>query len=123
MAIPRILFAVPLLVAGAFLPAAGADPVKAPSGTVGMDHEVFTSDVVTIRRGQTLTLVNDSRWAHIIGPGRDGSLAEGDRNPMRERVLTETDDRYTTLPWNAPGTYYLTCSMHPDMTVKVVVTD
>jgi len=84
MAIPRILFAVPLLVAGAFLPAAGADPVKAPSGTVGMDHEVFTSDMVTIRRGETLTLVNDSRWAHIIGPGRDGSLAEADRNPMRE---------------------------------------
>jgi plastocyanin len=123
MAIPRILFAVPLLVAGAFLPAAGADPVKAPSGTVGMDHEVFTSDMVTIRRGETLTLVNDSRWAHIIGPGRDGSLAEADRNPMRERVLTETDDRYTTQPWTVPGTYYLTCSMHPDMTVKVVVTD
>jgi plastocyanin len=123
VAIPRILFAVPLLLAGALLPAAGADPVKAPSGMVGMGHEVFTIDEIAIHTGDTLTLVNDSRWAHIIGPGRDGSLAEANRNPMHERVMTETDDRYTTQPWIVPGTYWLTCSMHPDMTVKVVVTD
>jgi plastocyanin len=123
MSIPRILFAVPLLVAGAFLPAAGADPAKAPTGAVGMGHEVFTTDVVTIHRGDTLTLANDSRWAHIIGPGRDGTLAEADGVPMRERVLTEMNDSYTTPPWNVPGTYYITCSMHPEMTVKVVVTD
>jgi plastocyanin len=123
MAIPRILFAIPLLLAGAFLPAAGADPVTPPTGTVGMGHEVFTTDQITVHRGETVTLVNNSRWAHIIGPGRDGSLLEDDGVPMRERVLTETDDSYTTASWDKPGTYYLTCSMHPEMTVKVIVTD
>jgi plastocyanin len=34
-----------------------------------------------------------------------------------------SNDRYTTPPFTVPGTYYITCSMHPDMTVKVVVTD
>jgi plastocyanin len=122
MTIPRILFAIPLLAAGAFLPAAGTDPPKPPPGVVGMDHEVFTTNEITVHRGDTLTLVNNSRWAHIIGPGRDGTLALADGVPMRERALTETNDSYTTPPWNEPGTYYMSCSIHPEMTVKVTVT-
>ncbi|TCO62213.1 cupredoxin domain-containing protein [Actinocrispum wychmicini] len=123
MSIPRILFAIPLLVAGAFLPAAGAEPPAPPSGDVGMAHETFTTDVITIHRGETLTLVNNSRWAHIIGPGQDGTLTDADAVPMHMRVMTETNDSYTTPPWNETGTFYLTCSMHPEMTVKVIVTD
>jgi plastocyanin len=34
----------------------------------------------------------------------------------------ETTDVYTTGAWNTAGTFYLTCSVHPEMTVKVVVT-
>jgi plastocyanin len=123
MALPRILIAVPLIVAGAFIPAAGPTPVKAPTGTVGMGHEVFTTKEVQIHRGDTLTFVNDSRYMHIIGPGRDGTLAEADGEPMNRRVLMPTNASYTTPPFTVPGTYYITCSMHPEMTVIVVVTD
>ena len=121
MAFPKILFALPLLVAGAFLPAIGASPPTPPSGVVGMDHEVFTIDEITVHRGDTLTFANNSRWLHILGPGRDGLLGEVDGLPMHERALTEINDRYTTGQWNALGTFYITCSMHPDMTVKVIV--
>jgi plastocyanin len=123
MAIPRILFALPLLAAGAFLPAAGADPPAAPAGVVGMAHEVFTINEISVRRGDTLTLVNNSRWLHIIGPGEGGTLTAAKGNPMNLRVLTEINDSYTTPAWQDDGTYYLTCSIHPDMTVKVVVND
>jgi len=123
MALPRVLFAVPLIVAGAFLPATGAAPVQAPAGAVGMIHEDFSVKEVQIHRGETLTLVNDSRYMHIIGPGRDGTLAEATGEPIRHRVLMPTNDSYTTPPFNVPGTYYITCSMHPEMTVKIVVTD
>jgi plastocyanin len=123
MALPRILIAVPLIVAGAFLPAVGPAPGKAPAGAVGMGHEVFTTKEVRIHRGQTLTFANDSRYMHIIGPGRDGTLATAAGEPMQERVLMPTNANYTTTPFNVPGTYYITCSMHPEMTVKVVVTD
>ncbi|HEY7593156.1 MAG TPA: hypothetical protein VH969_08365 [Actinophytocola sp.] len=121
MAIPRILFAIPLLAAGAFLPAVGAAPATPPSDVVGMDHEVFTIDKITVHRGDTLTFANNSRWMHIIGPGRGGLLVEKDGLPMHERALTEIDDHYTTGRWNTLGTYYITCSMHPLMTVKVTV--
>jgi len=123
MAFPRILFAVPLIVAGAFIPAVGAAPAKAPAGAVGMEHENFAVKDVQIHTGETLTFTNDSRYMHIIGPGRDGTLAETDGEPMQRRVLMPTNDSYTTPPFNVPGTYYITCSMHPEMTVKVVVTD
>jgi plastocyanin len=123
MALPRILIAVPLIVAGAFLPAVGPAPAKAPAGAVGMGHEVFTIKKVQIHRGETLTFANDSRYMHIIGPGRDGTLAAADGDPLRERVLMQTNASYTTAPFNVPGTYYITCSMHPEMTVKIVVTN
>jgi plastocyanin len=123
MAVPKILFALPLLLAGAFLPAAGASPPTPPSSVVGMDHEVFTINSITVHRGDRLTFVNNSRWLHILGPGRVGSLAEVDGLPMHERALTEINDRYTTGKWNETGTFFITCSMHPDMTVKVIVNE
>jgi len=123
MALPRVLIAVPLIVAGAFLPAANRVTVKAPPSAVGMGHEVFTTEEIQIHRGDTLTLVNDSGYMHIVGPGRDGTLTETAGEPMRRRVLMATNATYTTPPFNTPGTYYFTCSMHPEMTVKVVVTD
>jgi plastocyanin len=123
VALPRILIAVPLIVAGAFLPAASQVTVQAPPGAIGMGHEVFTTKEIRIHRADTLTFVNDSGYMHIVGPGRDGTLAEAAGEPMRRRVLMETDATYTTPPFDTPGTYYFTCSMHPEMTVKVVVTD
>jgi plastocyanin len=123
MAFPRILLAVPLVAAGLFLPAWGADPAKPPAGVLGMKHEAFSSTEVTVACGSTLTMRNNSRWAHIIGPGQDGLLVAATAAvPVPRRVLTETGATYTTGVWTVPGTYFLTCSVHPEMTVKVVVT-
>jgi plastocyanin len=121
--IPRILFAVPVLVAGMLAPTAGAALSKAPSTALGMGHEGFARPVVTIHRGQTLTLVNDSHFVHTIGPGKDGTLGDIQGVPMTGRKMMESNARYTTGQWNLPGTYTMTCSVHPEMTVKVIVTN
>jgi plastocyanin len=123
MALPRILIAVPLIVAGAFLPAATSVTVTAPPGTIGMEHEDFTTKNITLHIGDTLTFVNDSGYMHIVGPGRDGTLAETTGEPMQRRVLMATNAKYTTPPFQQTGTFWFTCSMHPEMTVKVVVTN
>ena len=123
MAIPRILLVVPLLLGGMFLPAAGVDPAKPAAGVLGMNHEAFSTKEVTVSCGDTLTMENDSRWVHIIGPGTGGLLVAAKGVPVTRRELTETGDVYTTGAWTTPGTYYLTCAVHPEMTVKVVVTD
>jgi plastocyanin len=123
MRIPRILFAAPLLAAGIFLPAAGDALVAPAGGVVGMDHEVFTQNEVTLHQGQTLTLTNNSRWIHIIGAGRGGRLDDATSAiPVDYRRLMESNQSYTSGKWEKPGTYFITCSVHPLMTVKVVVT-
>ena len=123
MAFPRILLAVPLLVAGIVVPAAAA-PATPQSGAITMEHEMFSQDSVTIHRGQKLTLVNNSLFIHIIGPGHDGTLTPAPQGvPMADRVLMQTNDTYTTTAWNKPGTYWLTCSVHPEMNIKVIVTN
>jgi len=140
--LPRVLLAVPLLVAGALIPGVTRSPEPAPTGTVGMGHETFTvADVdadpaagaegdeyaaVKIRRGTALTFVNDSRWLHVIGPGEDGRITSEPGAPSlgpRGAFLSQTGQTYTTATWNTPGTYSVTCSLHPEMTVRVTVTD
>jgi plastocyanin len=36
--------------------------------------------------------------------------------------LMQTNSVYSTGVWDTPGTYYVTCSVHPKMTLEVVVT-
>jgi len=53
---------------------------------------------------------------HIIGPGRHAILSAERGVPVDGRHLMETTDVYTTGAWNTAGTFYLTCSVHPEMT-------
>ena len=123
MAVPRFLVALPLLALGMYLPAAGAAPKPAPANTLGMVHEDFAAESVTLHCGDTLTMTNNSRFIHIIGAGRDGAVVDTDGVPVRGLHMMETNAVYQTYKWNTPGTFYLTCSVHPEMTVKVVVTE
>ena len=121
---PRILFVIPGLLAGLLLPAAFVHaPKPAPHGAVGMVSEMFAQRVVTIHRGERITFVNDSRLVHVIGPGRDGHIVSPIGGvPVLGWHLMQTNGVFTTAPWRTPGTYYLTCSVHPEMNLKVVVT-
>src|SRR5689334_6779011 len=83
MAVPRIFLVVPLLLLGMYLPAAGSHVNDPPPGALGMKHEHFAADEVHVRCGQTLTMENDSRWAHIIGPGQDGLLETDGNVPVQ----------------------------------------
>lgn len=121
MVLPRISLIVPLLLSGLFLPAPGEEPARPPTGTLGMVHEGFSHKEVALSCGEGLTMKNSSRWVHIIGPGRGGLLVAAKGVPVVRRKLMETNDIFTTGPWTSPGVQYLTCAVHPEMTVKVVV--
>lgn len=123
MSVPRVLLVVPFLVGGAFLPAIGAEPDAPPPGALGMTHLDYAEDEVRLEVGDTLTLANNSRWAHTIGPGRGGSVVDATGVPITGFTLMQTNDLFTSARWNTAGTFYLTCSVHPDMTVKVVVAE
>lgn len=126
MAVPRILFAVPFLVLGAAAPAL-AHTTPAPSGhsnLVGMRQESFSTDTVTLHVGEPLQLFNDSNFLHVVAPGQDARVADQPGEPRfgsRDVVSVPRGTAYQTLTWGAPGTYHVTCTLHPDMNLTVVV--
>ncbi len=121
--LPRILLVVPGLLAGLLIPALSHTPKPAPAGAVGMVSQMFAHRVVTIHRGERITFVNDSSLVHVIGPGRDAHIVSPTRGvPVLGWHLMQTNGVYITPPWRTPGTYHLTCSVHPEMNLKVVVT-
>jgi len=122
MAVPRVLFVVPGLLAGLLVPAIIAGPKPPPPGAVGMTSDDFAQPVVTIHRGGRLTLVNDSHYVHVIGPGRDIHIVSPERGvPVYGFHLMQTNRVFTTGRWMTLGTFYLSCSVHPGMTLRVVV--
>jgi plastocyanin len=122
-ALPRILFAVPGILVGILVPAVVVSaPKPAPPNTVGMSFMDFTKDTVYLHRGQYLTFVDSSRNIHEIGPGRNGHITSQVRGePLTGIHLMQTNTVYKTGPWLTPGTYYVTCGVHPMMNLKVVV--
>jgi len=121
--VPRILFVVPGLLAGLLIPVLSHAPRSPPHGDVGMVGDDFSQSAVTIHVGQRVTMVNNSNVIHVIGPGRGGRIWGTERNvPVVGFHLMQTSSVFRTPPWTTPGTYYLTCSVHPDMTLKVIVT-
>ena len=118
---PRILLGVPIVIAGMLTPAVGNALEHPAPGAVGMGHEGYSVKVVTIHRGDRLTFTNDSRFIHIIGAGTGGHLTAPGSEPVRSRILVQTNQSYTTGAWNKPGVYHMTCSVHPEMDIKIVV--
>jgi len=120
--IPRILFVVPGLLAGLLIPTLGNAPKPAPANAVGMNFMDFSKDVVTLHRGEWLTLTNDSRNIHAVGPGQDGQIVSPVRGePMTGFHFMQTNAVYRTGPWLTLGTFHVTCSVHRMMNLTVVV--
>ena len=122
MSVPRILFVGPGLLLGLLVPAVIAAPKSAPATDVGMVGRMFAQSVVTLHRGERLTLVNDSNVVHVIGPGINTQVISPERGvPMTGFHLMQTNAAFTTGRWMTLGTFNLTCTVHPGMNLKVVV--
>jgi hypothetical protein len=121
--VPRILFVVPGILAGILIPTVIVTaPKPAPPNTVGMAFMDFSKDVVTLHTGDHLILVNSSRNIHVVGPGQNAQIVSAVRGePLTGFHLMETNAVYNTGPWLTPGTYHVTCSVHPMMNLTVVV--
>jgi len=134
MRFPRITTATALVVAALVVPAV-APPLDArPAGVIGMgqtgyeitgvSHARLGADGVpeiTIHRGERLTFQNDSRWVHIIGPGKRGLVTDPGLGAMTPLKMLEENDVFSTHAWMTEGTYDLTCTVHTEMNARVVV--
>jgi plastocyanin len=99
-------------------------PAAVRGGVITMGHEKFGRATTTIRAGEHLTFSNTSHWLHVIIPGKDAAQHSQDGLPSlgaRDAHLSERGDHWTTGAWNRPGSYFLTCQLHPEMTLEVRV--
>jgi plastocyanin len=123
--LPKVVFALPLIALGVWLPGRGQPVSLAGHDTVvGMTQEEFDRQSVTITQDQSLELVNNSNFLHVVAPGVkarvDPDPAVPSFGPDEVRSLPRGAP-FVTEPWEQPGTYHLTCTLHPEMNLTVVV--
>ncbi|HET7487499.1 MAG TPA: hypothetical protein VFJ85_06175 [Acidimicrobiales bacterium] len=118
-----------LLVAGALaLAAAACTPATAhvAPGAIAMDHSLFRPASATVVAASRLTFTNtSSRAVHVLVVGTDAHIRSEPGAPAfggSAGVRTDVGRSWTSGPWRTPGTYHVTCTLHPSMnlTVRVV---
>jgi plastocyanin len=114
-------------VVAVFFVACGSSPGAATSNTpvVHMNDTNFVQPDITIKKGQSLTLTDDTSTTHIVSNGTWD--ANGNQKPGAEHgapavaLQFQGDDSQAAGPFNTAGTYHLYCSIHPNMNLTVSV--
>jgi len=127
------LGAVAGLILGAFLigtiaqaPTAGGSATgQAGSATVHLTATRFAQDIVALHKGDRLIIVDDGPVPHTL---TNGSWSADQRPvpgvepgaPLVNNVALN-NNTVTLGPFTTPGTYHLYCTIHPGMTLTIVV--
>lgn len=92
---------------------------------VHMDTHVFTVPSITINKGESITLVNDSGLSHIV---TNGSWVNGQPVPNQEAGAPTVSTgqipaggSVTVGPFDTAGTFQLYCTIHVNMNLTVIV--
>lgn len=107
---------------------------SAPTGTGGgntveMGATTYTSgNSITIKKGETITFTdNKSNGSlHILVIGENGAAKSEPGAPDlgANGITFNPGDSKPIGPWTTPGTYHVTCTVHPTtMNLVVTVTD
>ena len=101
-----------------------ADTSSAPN-QVHMNTTNFVSSSITIKKGERITLVDDTLIPHTIA---NGTWENGTAKPAREPGAPEFKDvqingssQDTIGPFTTTGTFHLYCTIHSGMNLTVVV--
>jgi cytochrome c peroxidase len=101
----QVLFPLALLALAATVPAAA--PI-----TITQKGLQFSSTELTVGKGQVVTFVNDDRTSHNITVKGDGVNLNGG--------LQQPGGQFS-VPFTKPGTYEVSCGIHPKMKLEVTV--
>jgi plastocyanin len=103
-----------ILVAAAIGVLAGAGIALAADTTVSQKGKAFSVKEVTLKKGESLTFTNDDNITH-------NALS---RSPGNEfNIGAQTPGASTSVKFDTAGTVDVICAIHPQMRMKVTVTD
>jgi plastocyanin len=121
------------LAVGALLVGATAQPATAGStsgggvgtATVHLTANRFAPDIVALHKGETLTFVDEGSVPHILANGMwiaDNHPSPGVETGAPAISNVGVNDKSVTVgPFTTPGTYHIYCTVHPGMTLTVLV--
>jgi plastocyanin len=98
----------------------GATPAPPDNGdeTVELVGFAFAPSELTISAGTSVTFVNEDAAPHTATHGSGGAAAD---DPLFDERLGGGDA--ATVTFDEPGTYEVTCTLHPTMNMTITVTD
>jgi plastocyanin len=103
-------------------PAAGS---SSPSTSeVHMGDSNFIQSTVTIKKGDSINLIDDSSAPHIVQNGSwDNGSAKANKEADAPTVQQnfQGNDSHTVGPFSTAGTFQLYCTIHPNMNLTVTV--
>lgn len=95
------------------------------SYTVHLSDQNFAQASITVNKDSSITLANDSAAPHIIA---NGSWVNGSVQPMQESGAPSANDLQVSGngsqiigPFNTVGTFHYYCTVHPGMSLTVIV--
>ncbi len=103
-------------------------PTAAGGNTVVMGATTYTSgDTITIKKGDMITFQDDKNTGttHTLVIGQNGTAKPEAGAPDfgANGVTFNPGDSKSIGPWTTPGTYHVTCTIHPTtMNLTVTVT-
>jgi plastocyanin len=113
-----------LAIASAIVTAHPAAPAAIPAGTAHLTATAFTPTSVTVTKGSSLHLIADTGVTHILQNGSwNGQKAESAAEPGAPAVnhVIISGGSLDIGPFTTSGTYHIYCTVHPGMTLTVIV--
>jgi plastocyanin len=105
------------------LAACGSSTVSGPN-PVHMNEVDFLQPSITIKKGESVTLINDAAAVHYI---TNGTWDNGTQRPAVEPGAPTVDMQIAGNgggklgPFNTAGTFKFYCTVHTDMKLTVIV--
>src|SRR6266852_1558261 len=104
--------------------ACGKSATASGPNQVHMNESNFEQSSITIKKGQRITLVNDTSEVHIIENGTwdDNGNARAEKEPGAPTVDTQMSGNTSQEfgPFNTAGTFHLYCTVHPGMKLTII---
>ena len=96
------------------------------SNTVGLASASFAQSSITISKGQSITLNNQTGVTHIIANGSwNGNTpapkTETGAPVVNNATISSQGQTLSIGPFNTSGTFHYYCSVHPGMNLTVTV--
>ena len=123
-ALSRLALALPLLLVIALVAACGGPGGASTANEVKMNAADFEQTAITLKAGATLHLADEqSGTTHLLCLGTDGQCDPSAPGPkqLHDTPLQVDPGQSVDILFDTPGTYDITCTIHPGMQLTVTV--